>query len=292
MALDNVVVAGGGTLGSQIAYQSAFKGKHVVLYDINEQALANAKKNVDKLDDRYREDMDATDDQIQATHERIKFTDDLDEALKGADIVVEAIPEDLSIKSDFYKKLAGHLDDDTILVSNTSTLLPSQIVEFTDRPDKFLALHFANEIWKRNLAELMPVTTTDKAVVQKVNDFAKEIGMKPIMLTKEQPGYVLNSLIDPWENAALRLWGRDVAEPADIDKDWMVAFGTNMGPFALMDMVGLELVHEIHSRQVAPGDVDLLHGLNKMQKLIDAGKVGQKSGQGFYSYPNPEFLNF
>lgn len=286
--IEQVTVAGGGVLGSQIAYQCAFKGKNVTVYDIGDEAVAAAKERVEALRTAYKRDIQATDEQFDAGLGRMSFTTDLGEAAKNADLVIEAIPEKPSIKHDFYQSLAKLAPENTIFASNSSTYVPSTFASDTGRPDKFLNLHFANQIWLMNTAEIMGTDQTDPDIYNQIVSFAREIGMVPIQLHKEQPGYVLNTLLMPLMGAAGMLWAHDVADPQTIDKTWMIATGAPKGPFGFYDMVGLRTAYNILSQRQGdnPQAKPLLDKLNAM---IEQGKLGEETGQGFYQYPDPDY---
>ena len=286
--IEQVTVAGGGVLGSQIAYQCAFKGKNVTVYDIGDDAVAAARERVKALRTAYKRDIKATDEQFDAGLGRMSFTTDLSEAVKNANLVIEAIPEKPSIKHDFYQSLAKLAPENTIFASNSSTYVPSTFASDTGRPDKFLNLHFANQIWLMNTAEIMGTDQTDPDIYNQIVSFAREIGMVPIQLHKEQPGYVLNTLLMPLMGAAGMLWAHDVADPQTIDKTWMIATGAPKGPFGFYDMVGLRTAYNILSQRQGdnPQAKPLLDKLNAM---IEQGKLGEETGQGFYQYPDPDY---
>ena len=286
--IEQVTVAGGGVLGSQIAYQCAFKGKNVTVYDIGDDAVAAARERVKALRTAYKRDIKATDEQFDAGLGRMSFTTDLSEAVKNANRVIEASPEKPSIKHDFYQSLAKLAPENTIFASNSSTYVPSTFASDTGRPDKFLNLHFANQIWLMNTAEIMGTDQTDPDIYNQIVSFAREIGMVPIQLHKEQPGYVLNTLLMPLMGAAGMLWAHDVADPQTIDKTWMIATGAPKGPFGFYDMVGLRTAYNILSQRQGdnPQAKPLLDKLNAM---IEQGKLGEETGQGFYQYPDPDY---
>ncbi len=292
MDFKNVTVAGGGVLGSQIAYQTAFKGFSVVVYDIDSNALAQAQQRIQGLMERYQEDLGSTQDDVKAAYGRIAFRSDLTQAVSQADLVIEAIPEVAAIKTDFYKKLGQVAPNKTIFATNSSTLLPSQFAEMSGRPTKFLALHFANMIWKNNTAEIMGHAGTDPQVFSEVAAFARAIGMVVLPLHKEQPGYILNSLLIPFLNAAQMLLVNDVADVETIDKTWMIATGAPLGPFAILDVVGINTAYNITLTQAQSGNpaYEKLAQLLKTQ-YIDQGKLGQGTGAGFYTYPHPHYLD-
>ncbi|RBP99030.1 3-hydroxyacyl-CoA dehydrogenase [Bifidobacterium xylocopae] len=290
MNLERVTVAGGGVLGSQIAYQSAFKGKTVIIYDINDEAIEQVKKRVNALRDQYKHDIQATDEQFDDGLSRLSFTTDLASAVADADLVIEAVPESPSIKHDLYHNLSAMAPERTIFASNSSTFVPSVYMEDTGRPDRFLNMHFANQIWMNNTAEIMGSPKTDPDVFAQIVRFAREIGMVPIELKKEQPGYVLNTLLIPLLNAGGYLWGNDIADPHTIDKTWMVGTGAPMGPFGILDVVGLRTCYNITKDQ--SGDNPQAQPfLAKVKEMLDEGKLGRESGEGFYHYPNPEFAD-
>ncbi|MFJ7951296.1 3-hydroxyacyl-CoA dehydrogenase [Lysinibacillus sp. NPDC096418] len=291
MHYKNITVAGSGVLGSQIAYQTAFKGFAVTVYDINDDALKIAQDRITKLKPLYQQDLGATQEQVDAAYERLTFKSDLADAVANADLVIEAIPEVVQIKTDFYTSLGKVAPEKTIFATNSSTLLPSQFAEATGRPEKFLALHFANTIWKNNTAEIMKHPGTDAQVFEDVIEFAKAIGMVPLPLHKEQPGYILNSLLVPFLDAAEMLLVKEVSDPETIDKTWMIGTGAPLGPFAILDIVGINTAHNIVSAKVAATGDDNMKKLANLLKTeyIDKGKLGRATGEGFYKYPNPSF---
>lgn len=290
MDYENITVAGSGVLGSQIAFQTAFKGFNVSVYDINDEALEKAKERIYQLKSAYQEDLGATKEDVDAAYNRLSFYSDLKQAVEDADLVIEAVPEVNEIKIDFYTNLAKLAPEKTIFASNSSTLLPSQFAEVTGRPEKFLHLHFANEIWKNNIAEVMGHPGTDPKIFEEVIEFAKAIGMVALPLHKEQPGYILNSLLVPFLNAAQELIVKGVADPETIDKTWMIATGAPNGPFAILDVVGINTPYNLALAKAQAGD----EGAGKIAEylkteFLDKGRLGKQNGKGFYDYPNPKF---
>ncbi|MFJ7746381.1 3-hydroxyacyl-CoA dehydrogenase [Peribacillus sp. NPDC097295] len=291
MNFKNITVAGSGVLGSQIAFQTAYHGKfNVVIYDINDEALEQARKRITNLKPYYKEDLGATDEDLNAAYERLSFHSDLAKAVAEADLVIEAVPEVVQIKTDFYNELGRVAPEKTVFATNSSTLLPSQFADATGRPEKFLALHFANEIWKNNTAEVMKHPGTDERFFDEVIEFAKAIGMVALPLHKEQPGYILNSLLVPLLEAAQGLLLNEVADPETIDKTWMIATGAPLGPFAILDVVGITTAYNIANGKAQAGDPHFVKLADLLKtEYIDKGKTGRNAGEGFYKYPNPAF---
>ena len=290
MNYKKVTIAGSGVLGSQIAFQTAFHDFEVNVYDINDGAIAAAKERMENLKGIYGEYFNDNERAKQAFASLNYFTD-LAEAVKDADLVIEAVPERVEIKQSFYKDLAKVAPEKTVFASNSSTLLPSQFAEYTGRPDKFLALHFANSIWDKNTAEIMGHPGTDVKYVQEVTDFARAIGMVPFVLKKEQPGYILNTLLVPFLSAAMELWVKDIADPHTIDKNWMISTGAPTGPFAIYDIVGMETPYNLNLMRAKTDPAAQFVADKIKREMIDQGKMGVSTGEGFYKYPNPAYLD-
>lgn len=291
MKFKNIAVAGSGVLGYQIAFQTAFHGFKVMVYDINDEVLEQAKAKFKQLSAAFEKDLNATREQLAATFDNLSYTSDLAEAVANADFLIEAVPENPEIKTGFYQKLAKVAPEKTVFATNSSTLLPSQFAEATGRPAKFLALHFANRIWVSNTAEIMGHDGTDPEVFNDVVEFAKAIGMLALPLHKEQPGYILNSLLVPLLDAATLLMAKDVADPHTIDKTWMKATGAPLGPFAIMDVIGINTLYNVTKmaadRTRDPVRKKVLERLK--EEFIDQNKLGTGTGEGFYKYPKPAY---
>lgn len=277
----NVTVLGTGVLGSQIAYQSAFQGFPVIAYDIDDAAVALARQRFRKLVDTYRAEVPGGEDGAEAALDRIVLTTNLAQAAADADLIIEAIPEILDLKRQTYEKLGTLAPSKTIFATNSSTLLPSDLKDSTGRPDRFLALHFANKIWFSNIAEVMGTPDTDPEVFDEIVAFAEAIGMVPIQIHQEKAGYVLNTLLVPFLRAALELVAGGYAEPGDVDNTWRIGTGAPAGPFQIYDIIGLRTPYNI----MAHGDADAQQLAAWLkQNYIDRGKLGLESGQGFYKY--------
>lgn len=287
MKLKKITVFGSGVLGSQIAMQTAFHGFDVTIFDLNEGLLEKAKAKFKEIGDRFKQDLGANDEEIKAALARLAYSTSIEEAVGNADLAIEAIPEEKEIKKNFYKELGKVAPEKTIFATNTSTLLPSAFAEDTGRPSRFLALHFANEIWLRNTAEVMGHEKTDPEIFDTVAAFAKDIGMVVIRVEKEQPGYVLNSLLVPFLNASMNLYVNKVASPQTIDKTWMVATGAPRGPFAIFDIVGLNTAYNI--TRANPDEKAQKAAKMIKEQFIEQGKLGVQTGEGFYKYPHPAY---
>jgi 3-hydroxyacyl-CoA dehydrogenase len=285
MNYKNITVAGCGVLGSQIAFQIAFKGFNVTVYDISDEAVESAKDRIAKLKPRYQKHFKVTEEEVNQAYNRLSFYSDLSQAVAEADLVIEAVPEVVQIKSDFYKKLGQVAPEKTIFATNSSTLLPSQFAEDTGRPEKFLALHFANQIWVSNTAEVMKHPGTDQQIFDDMLEFAKAIGMVALPLHKEQPGYILNSLLVPLLEAAQLLLVNGISDVESIDKTWQIATGSPKGPFQILDVIGITTAYNIANAKAQAGNPEFEKVAELLKsEYIDKGKLGIATGEGFYSY--------
>ncbi len=320
MDYKNVVVAGGGVLGSQIAFQTAYCGYNVTILMRKEDSKAEAKKKLENLRDIYLKtitSMAKNDgkeawargiadsegfnrrDCVKRTNkafESIKFETDQSKALMDADLLIESITENIGIKADFYEQIAPLLPEKTVIVTNSSTLLPSAIATYTGRPEKFLALHFANSIWKNNTAEVMGHDKTYDKYFDEIIAFAESIRMVPLPVREEKAGYLLNSMLVPFLLSAMDLVANGVSDPETIDKAWTLGTGAPHGPFRIIDTVGLITARNIVEQyQKVPGLLSPLlkkmllpynykKMLSMLNEYIDAGKIGKSSGEGFYKY--------
>lgn len=321
MKNEKIVVCGGGILGSQIAYQAAYCGYEVVILIRKEDSEQDVKEKLFRLYNTYVDTIKkmehlTKEDSAWARGIALESTFDKDEclvsakkalnniaieneqakALKGAHIVIESITENFDIKVNFYKQIAPLLDENTIVVTNSSTLLPSKMAKYTGRKDKYLSLHFANNIWKNNIAEVMKQSDTNEKYFTEIIEFAKSINMIPLAALEEKSGYLLNSMLVPFLLSAMDLVANGVSDPETIDKAWTLGTGAPKGPFQIIDTVGLETAKNIVLQyQKVPDVLDPL--LKKMllpynydgmlailDKYISAGKLGIVSGEGFYKY--------
>ncbi|MBE6993859.1 MAG: 3-hydroxyacyl-CoA dehydrogenase [Ruminococcaceae bacterium] len=311
MNFRKVTIAGGGVLGSQIAFQTAFKGFDVTVWLRSEGSIGRTQPKLERLKNIYLatleamktnplayagglsdkkdltdEEIDALKAQVEKAYAGMKLTTSYEEAAADCDLLIESIAENPEEKIAFYTELAKHLPEKTVLATNSSTLLPSAFAQYTGRPEKYLALHFANEIWRFNTGEVMGHPGTDPKYYEQVAEFAAAIGMVPLRLHKEQPAYILNSLLVPLLNAAQMLLATDVASVEDIDRCWEIATGAPAGPFKILDKVGLTTAYNIVSMRPEAKDPNTLPGkiAAMLKSYIDQGKLGINAGEGFYKY--------
>ena len=290
MTIRNILVAGAGVLGHQIAFQSAFHNYNVTLFDTQDHVIKSIPRRLTQLQKMYERDLQATPAEVQAAYDRITVSTSLSEVIADIDLVIEAVPEHLEIKQQFYSELSQLAPEHTIFATNTSALRPEDLSLYTGRPDRFIALHFTNEIWKRNTVEIMRTEETSQATTQCVIDFAERIGMVHLPVFKSHPGYITNSLFMPFTSAATCLFGNHVSDPMTIDRAWMCYTQNKIGPFGMMDIVGTKTQQWIHQSVYAKKpDAWRKHFLETLAQMMQQEATGKFNSRGFYTYPNPQF---
>jgi len=322
MKYRKVVVAGGGVLGSQIAFQSAYCGFDVTVWLRSEGSIGRTQPKLDNLRDEYNKIIEIMDTpegknpavwargiadaesfdkekclkRVESAYKGIKLELDMAKAFDDADLVIESMAEDTKEKIAFYEKMRQYLPEKTVIVTNSSTLLPSTFAKYTGRPEKYLSLHFANHIWTNNTAEVMAQAQTDPRYFDEIVQFANDIRMAALPVLKEKNGYLLNSMLVPFLLSGLDLYVNGVSDPESIDKAWKLGTGAPRGPFEIFDVVGINTAyHIVMQYQKVPGLISPLlkkmlmpynfKGMEKvLKKYLDEGKLGRSSGEGFYKY--------
>jgi 3-hydroxybutyryl-CoA dehydrogenase len=282
MSIKRVGIVGSGIMGSGIAETAAASGFEVVLRSRSQNSADATVAGMEKSLNRQVDKGKKTAEERDAILARVSATSDLG-ALKGVDLVIESVIEDLAVKKVLFTELDRICGDDTILATNTSTLPVVDLAMETGRPDKVCGVHFFNPAPVMSLVELVrPLTASDETIAA-VREFAEACGKSPVEV-KDQAGFIVNALLFPYLNNAVRLYEQGVASVADIDTAMKGGCGFPMGPFALLDLVGLDtslaildaLYDEFRDPNYAP--VPLL------RRMVAAELLGRKSGQGFHDY--------
>ena len=283
--IQRIAIIGSGTLGLRVGLQCAISGLPTTLYDVHEGALENARKTQDHLLKYLLAKQLLTAKAAEEAKSRITWTTDPDKAAREADFVNESVTEDVELKKKVWSDFGPRCPDRAVLTTNTSYLLPSQFAAVSGRPGQFCAFHF-HDVFVANVVDIMPHPGTEDWVI----DFLKELGTKlnqtPIVVKRESPGYVFNAMLMALIGAAGALVTYDVASIQDVDRSWMGNFKMESGPFGILDTIGLDTAwHVVKSRS----DEKSQRFAQLLQEYVSQGKLGVKTGEGFYRYPNPAF---
>ena len=282
MEVERVAVIGAGTMGRGIVHAAALGGFRVTLQDVDsgvlEGALEGIQKEMQKAVERDRID----EGEMRGGLERISPTESLEEAVKEADLVIEAVPEEMELKLEIFGRLDELCPERAVLATNTSTMSPTEIAAATSRPERCIAMHFFNPAHKRKLVELVRGLQTADETVEVARDVAERMGKETVEV-EEFPGFVTSRINCLVGNEAMNMVVEGVASAPDIDKALRLGLGHPMGPLELADLVGLdarlrnlEHLHQTLGEKYRPSPL--------LYKLVAAGHYGRKSGRGIYEY--------
>jgi len=281
--LKRVVVVGAGTMGSQIALQTALSGKYdVTLVDSVHGQLERAKAQNQKLVDRSVEKGRLTAEQARAAMERIHDSDSLARPAGDADIVIEAVIEDFDAKKGVFTELSKHAAKDAILTSNSSTIAISRLAEFSGSPERCCNTHFFHPVTVMQLCEVARGPMTSDETVATAMDFVRSIDRTPVLLRKEIWGFIVNRILFAASEEAIRLLEGGYASAEDIDIAVQKGLNWPMGPFHLLDFSGLDIFYGAMKDRHRQGEGDDAPPV--LEELIQEGKLGRKSGEGFFKY--------
>ena len=288
--ITRVGVLGGGLMGSGIAQVAAQSGFTTILREVSETVCQRARGGIEKTLNKGIEKGKVTAEQRDEAMGRLTFTTEV-AALRSCDIVIEAVIEDLEIKNEMWKELDALCPQHTIFASNTSSLTIAAMAAATARPDRMVGLHFFNPVPLMKLVEVVKTVTTSEASFERAFEFARKLGKEPIR-AKDNSGFVVNLLLVPYLIDAINALESGVASVEDIDKGMQLGTGHPMGPFTLLDFVGLDTTYKIaeimfdeyREKRYAPPPL--------LKRMVLAGMYGRKSGKGFYDYSqNPPRVN-
>jgi 3-hydroxybutyryl-CoA dehydrogenase len=280
--IKNVSVIGAGTMGRGIAFACAIANLSVVIQDINEQGLESTKEYIKGEFQKSVNRGKTTEGQTGILSQNITYTKSLEEAVKNADLVIEAVPEIMTLKIETFKKLDECTPKHTILATNTSTMSPTEIAAQTNRPGQCISLHFFNPVPKMKLIEVICSLETSEETIAKSFQFGKSIGKECVKIN-EFPGFAVSRMNCLIGNEAMNMVMESVGSVEDIDKAMKLGLNHPMGPLELADLVGLdtrlrnmEYLHQTLGEKFRPCPI--------LIKYVKAGHLGRKTGRGFYNY--------
>ena len=286
----HVAIVGTGLLGTQIAMLSAYAGYKVSVYDTREGALDDTYERLfTDLKAKVANPFIPWDDWAKCKS-KITFTTKIADALKDADLVVEAVTEDVESKRNVFKLMNENAPANAIFATNSSSLPISRMEDSSGRPERCINTHFYLPLQGMNMADLMAGTKTLPDVMQKGEEWIRSLGVVPLRVKKEILGFCFNNVWRAIKKQALYMWGNDFVDFQDIDRAWRIFTGMKVGVFGLMDTVGLDTVYNIEMVYYEDSKDPKDKPPDALMEKIKKGELGVKSGKGFYTYPNPEFL--
>jgi 3-hydroxybutyryl-CoA dehydrogenase len=282
--IKNVTIVGAGFMGTQIGFHCAVKGYPVCFYDASSKALQKVMPScVEKFDFAFAA-QPANADEKDNVLQRIRLANGIKSATSDTDLVIEAVPESLELKREVFARLDRVCPAHTILATNSSSIPISRIEDATSRPDRVINLHFFPPVRDNTLVELMGGTATSDNTIEQTRQFVHSIGLISVLARKESFGFVINRVWRAIKKECLRVVDEGVASVEDVDQAWQAFLGTAYGPFFMMDVVGLDVVHDIEmSYYRESGDASDAPPKILLDKIA-AGELGVKTGKGFYTY--------
>jgi 3-hydroxybutyryl-CoA dehydrogenase len=291
MNIKNISVIGLGTLGTQIAVQAAAYGYNVRGYDQDPAIFPKTVEKMKVMMVAMGKGPTVPNEDWEKASKTVKLTQDLAEAVKDADLVIEAIPEVLELKRKVFAEIDALAPKEAYLATNSSSIPISRIEDATSRPEKCLNIHFYQPAVGFILCDIMGGTKTLPEVIETVRGFIRSIELIPLKVNKEILGFCFNSVWRSVKKQTLYMACNGFVDFRDIDRAWRVFTGMPYGPFAMMDMVGLDVVYDIemsyYNDSKDPKDIPP----QAFKEMLERKELGMKTGKGFYTYPNPEWAN-
>jgi len=287
---EKIAVVGAGILGMQIAILAAHAGYQVRVYDPREEAFRETYQKI-------RLDLEAKKvtplipwDDWERCRNSVQQATSLDEAVSDAELVIEAVPEDVKFKNELFTELGRKAPPKAILATNSSSIPVSRMENNSGRPERCLNIHFYFPLQGVNIVDIMGGTKTLPEVMQKGIDWIYSIGCIPLKVNKEILGFCFNRVWRAIKREVLYMWGNGFVDFRDSDRGWMVFTKMKEGPFAIMDKVGLDVVYDIEMVYYNDSKDPKDKPPDALLQMIQRGELGVKTGKGFYTYPDPEFL--
>lgn len=283
--INNILVLGSGTLGLRIGLACALNNYKVTVYDIKEEAFKQAQRIQNEILEALLKSGKIKQETADNVQKNLIFTTNAQEAAETADLVSESVTEDLELKKKVWAQFGELCPSDTIFTTNTSYLIPSLFAQETGRPHLFCALHF-HDVFYANVVDIMPNPQTEEWIIPLLKDFGESIQQTPVVINRESPGYIFNAMLMALLGTAGALVTFDISSIEDVDRSWMGNFKMHMGPFGIIDEIGLDTAWHVTSKLK---DEKSKRFSRLLKQYVDQGKLGRKVGRGFYSYPNPRF---
>jgi 3-hydroxybutyryl-CoA dehydrogenase len=289
--INSIGIIGSGYIGAQLSLHFATFNKDIVVFEPSQQSIDTSKKmHNEELDSRIASGKITTSIKANILN-NITFINDITKIPTDTNLIIEAVPEDLALKQKVFAKLEKICCSDTIIATNSSSISISKIEKVVKNKHTLLNMHFYPPVWDRPIVELMKGCETSNDVINKVVKLAKQTDLIPLVTKKESMGFIFNRIWHAIKKEAMHVANEGIATIEDVDRAWMVLLNYPIGPFGLMDMVGLDVIKDVFmSYYHETGKQDELPPAILTEK-IERGDLGRKTGKGFYNYPNPAFTD-
>jgi len=289
MSIQKVAVIGTGTLGTQIAIQAACFGYRVSAFDVDRESFSRSQAYLLSAIKMIGGKRLPSPEQWEKAAQQIRRCDELADALADADLVIEAVIEDLSVKRTVFQEIDALAPEKAILATNSSSIPISRIESATSRPDRCVNMHFYFPALGTNMVDVMAGTKTTAEVMELCKSWVRSIGCVPVTVKKESLGFCFNRIWHAIKREALHLWAEGYVDFEDIDRAWMIFTGMKQGPFGMMDNVGLDVAYHIEMLYYREFNDPRDRPPDALAAMVEKKELGVKTGKGFYRYPNPEY---
>lgn len=280
--IDNVAVIGSGTMGSGIVQLIATHDINIILLDISNELLMKSVSTIEKNLGRLLKKGQISESDLKQSLSRIKTSTSTDD-LENADLVIEAVSENLALKKEIFTDIDGKIKDHAIIASNTSTLPIIELAMSTSRPDRVIGIHFFNPAPIMKLVEIINSIATSESTTKIAYNFTQSIGKQPV-ITKDSPGFIVNRILFPMLNEAVFALSEDLGNAEDIDNAMKLGTNQPIGPLALIDLIGLDVSLDILDTLFDEFKDSKYRAAPLLRQMVRAGKLGKKSGSGFFNY--------
>ncbi|MGG1485329.1 3-hydroxyacyl-CoA dehydrogenase family protein [Peribacillus castrilensis] len=289
--IQSITVIGAGQMGHQIAMLTALGGYETILQDVHENALNAAQEKLDVILTKWVQKGKLSEDRKLAAFSRLQYTTDLEKAASGADLIIEAVVEKLDVKQEVFAKLEELASAETIFATNSSTIVNSLIASVTNRPDKFINMHFFFPPLVMDCVEVVMSDQTSEETAKLAMEVTENMNRTGVLLRKEISGFVANRILGALQREALYLYEEGIVDYKDIDLICRKALGHPIGPFELMDLSGIDVGYFVMQQRFNETGNPEDKPNACIEEKVNKGHLGRKTGKGWYDYPNQGVKN-